>query len=55
MRARSARSQLALRWTADDALQWDDLPRSIQAELRALLRRLLAAAAEARAEVGHDQ
>ena len=55
MRATSARSQLALRWMADDELRWDDLPPSIQGELRALLRRLLVAAAAARAEAGHDQ
>jgi hypothetical protein len=55
MRATKARSQLALRWAADHELQWDDLPPSIQAELRALLRRLLVAAAAARAEAGHDQ
>ena len=34
---------------------WDDLPPSSQAELRALLRRLLVAAVEGRAEAGHDQ
>lgn len=55
MQATSTRSQLALRWTADDELRWDDLPPSRQAELRALLRRLLVAAAEAGAEAGHDQ
>jgi hypothetical protein len=55
MRGTSAESQLALRWATDDALQWDDLPPSIQAELRALLRRLLVTAAAARAEAGHDQ
>lgn len=55
MRATSARSQLALRWAADDELRWHDLPPVIQAELRALLRRLLVAAAEAREEAGHDQ
>ena len=55
MRGTSAESQLALRWATDDALQWDDLPASIQAELRALLHRLLVAAPEAHAEVGHDQ
>lgn len=55
MRATGARSQLALRWAADDELQWDDLAPSRQAELRALLHRLLVAAAEAGAEAGHDQ
>ena len=55
MRATSARSQLALRWVHDDELQWDDLPPSSQAELRALLRRLLVAAVEGRAAAGHDQ
>lgn len=56
MRATSARSQLALRWTADDDLRWDEVPTSIRAELRQLLRRLLlAAAGEARAEAGHDE
>ena len=55
MRATSARSQLALQWSPNDDLQWDDLPPSIQAELRALLRRLVVAAAEARPEAGHDQ
>ena len=55
MQATSARSQLALRWAPDDELQWHDLPPSIQAELRALLRRLVVAAAAARAEAGHDQ
>ncbi len=55
MRATSARSQLALRWTADDDLRWDELPPAMQAEVRELLRWLLVAAAEARAEAGHDQ
>ena len=56
MRTTSTRSQLALRWMADDAVQWDELPPALQAELRALLRRLLVAAARAgRLEVGHDQ
>ena len=55
MRATNARSQLALRWMADDELRWDNLPPSRQAELRALLRRLLVAAAGARAEASHDQ
>lgn len=55
MRATNARSQLALRWVADDALRWDDLPPAMQAELRALLHRLLVAAAEARAEAGHAE
>jgi hypothetical protein len=56
MRATSARNQLALRWMADDELRWDELPRSLQAELRALLGRLLVAAAgEGRAEAGHDE
>jgi hypothetical protein len=55
MRATSTRSQLALQWSADDELWWDDLPPSRQAEVRALLRRLLVAAAEASAETGHDQ
>jgi hypothetical protein len=56
MRTTSARNQLALRWAADDELRWDELPRALQAEVRALLRRLLVAAAgEARAEVGHDE
>lgn len=55
MRATSARNQLALRWVPDDGLQWHDLSPSCQAELRALLRRLLVAAVAAPAEAGHDQ
>jgi hypothetical protein len=56
MRATSARSQLAMRWAADDELRWDELPGALQAEVRALLRRLLVAAAGAtRAEAGHDE
>ena len=55
MRATGTQGQLVLRWTADDALRWDDLPPSRQAELRALLRRLLVATAEAGAEADHDQ
>lgn len=55
MRATSARSQLALRWMADDELRWDELPPGVQAEVRALLRRLLVAAARERPEAGHDQ
>ena len=56
MRATSARSQLALRWMADDELQWGELSPAIQAELRELLRRLLVAAAnDGRLEAGHDQ
>lgn len=55
MRTTDARSQLALRWATDDELQWDDLPPSRHVELRALLCRLLVAAADARAEGGHDQ
>ena len=56
MRTTSARNQLALRWAADDELRWDELPRALQAEVRALLRRLLVAAAgAARAEVGRDE
>ena len=56
MRATGARSQLALRWAADDELRWGELSRSIQAEVRELLRRLLvAAASELRAEDGHDE
>ena len=56
MRTTSARNQLALRWMGDDELRWDELPGALQAEVRALLRRLLVAAAgEACAEVGHDE
>lgn len=56
MRTTSARSQLALRWMADDELRWDELPPAMQAELRALLRYLLVAAGSAgHLEVGHDQ
>jgi len=55
MGATSTRTQLALEWTADDALRWNDLPSTHQAELRALLRRLLEAAATPGAEGGHDQ
>jgi hypothetical protein len=55
MRATSARSQLALRWVPDDALQWHDLPPSCQAELRALLRCLLMAVVTVPVEAGHDQ
>jgi hypothetical protein len=56
MRAKSVRSQLAMRWAVDDVLRWDELPSALQAEVRALLRRLLVAAAgEACAEVGHDE
>lgn len=51
----STRTQLALQWTADDELRWDDLPPARQAELRALLRRLLVNATERGAEGGHDQ
>jgi len=54
MRVTSTRSQLAMRWMADEALRWDELPPALQTELRALLRRLLVAAAE-RLEAGHDQ
>jgi hypothetical protein len=39
---------------ADEALRWDELPPALQTELRALLRRLLVAAAE-RLEAGHDE
>ena len=55
MGATSTRTQLALQWTADDELRWDDLPPARQAELRALLRRLLVSAAEPGVEGGHDQ
>jgi len=56
MRATSARSQLALGWSTDDDLRWGELPASLQAEVRELLRRLLvAAASEGRAEAGHDE
>jgi hypothetical protein len=56
MRATSGRSQRALQWAADDDLRWDEVPTSLQAEVRALLRHLLlAAAGEARAEADHDQ
>ncbi len=55
MRATSAWSQLALGWSADDGLRWDELPASLQAEVRELLRRLLvAAASEGRAEMPRD-
>jgi len=55
MGATSTRTQLALQWTADDELRWDDLPPARQGELRALLRRLLEAAAKPVAEAGHDE
>ena len=56
MRATSARSQLALGWSADDELRWDELPTALQVEVRELLRRLLvAAASEGSAEAGHDE
>jgi hypothetical protein len=56
MRGTSARSQLALGWSSDDDLRWDELPASLQAEVRELLGCLLGAAvSDVRAEAGHDE
>jgi hypothetical protein len=56
MRTTNARRQLALRWTADDDIRWEDLIPAMQAEVRELLRHLLVAAARAgRAETSHDE
>jgi len=43
MRETSERGQLALRWV--DELRWDQLPASVRAELREVLRTLLQGAA----------
>lgn len=55
MRETSGRSQLALRWT--DELRWDQLPASMQTELREVLRALLQCAATGaeQAEAGDDE
>ena len=55
MRKRSDRGQLALQWT--DELRWDQLPASMQTELREVLRAALqrVATGGGRAEAGDDE
>lgn len=55
MRETSGRGQLALQWT--DELRWDQLPASMQTELREILRALLqrAGTGDGRVEAGHDE
>jgi hypothetical protein len=57
MRDSRAPGQLALRWNAHDTPSWDDLPPSLRAELREVLRVLLrrGAPGPGRAEAGHDE
>ena len=55
MRTTILRRQLPLEWT--DELRWDELPATVRAELRGMLRRLLegGAAGDDHGEGGHDQ